>query len=82
MLAQTPEAGEKVPRGSTVTLTLENSAATTVIPEYQDYGADGHKHEYVAAGVVPPNSVSIGYTVYKCTICGYYYYGDFTQPTG
>lgn len=83
--AQVPEAGSMVPRGSNVTITLDGVGAGATgldaLPEKQITGADGHVHEYVASSVVSPNEYSIGYTVYACSVCNYFYYDDYTSPS-
>ena len=38
-------------------------------------------HSYKAVQVVPPTTTTQGYTVYKCTVCGASYNGDYTNPT-
>ena len=80
--AQLPLADERVPRGTKVVLTLNGAGATGLdtLPVMQITGADGHLHEYEASQIVPSNEYSIGYTVFVCKVCGYFYYGDFTQP--
>lgn len=81
VMSQTPEAGTVVPRGSSVTLTFGGEATgLDALPQYQEIGADGHRHEYAAVSVVPSNEYSIGYTIFACSQCGYFYYGDYTMP--
>ncbi|MEG1275052.1 MAG: hypothetical protein RSD27_05105, partial [Ruthenibacterium sp.] len=65
-----------------VKLTLNGAGATGLdtLPQMQLTGADGHPHEYEPTSVVPSNAYSIGYTIFTCKVCGYFYYGDFTQP--
>ncbi|MEG2931603.1 MAG: PASTA domain-containing protein [Ruthenibacterium sp.] len=80
--AQEPAANEHVPLGTTVKLTLNGAGATGLdtLPQMQITGADGHTHEYEPTSVVASNAYSIGYTIFTCKVCGYFYYGDFTQP--
>ncbi|MEG2036733.1 MAG: PASTA domain-containing protein, partial [Ruthenibacterium sp.] len=80
--AQEPAANEQVPLGTVVKLTLNGAGATGLdtLPQMQLTGADGHPHEYEPTSVVPSNAYSIGYTIFTCKVCGYFYYGDFTQP--
>lgn len=81
VMSQTPEAGTVVPRGSSVTLTFGGEATgLDALPQYQEIGADGHRHEYAAVSVVASNEYSIGYTIFACSQCGYFYYGDYTMP--
>lgn len=81
VMSQTPEAGTVVPRGSSVTLTFGGEATgLDALPQYQEIGADGHRHEYAAVSVVASNEYSVGYTIFSCSQCGYFYYGDYTMP--
>ncbi|MBQ7172880.1 MAG: choice-of-anchor L domain-containing protein [Clostridia bacterium] len=45
------------------------------------YVRPDHPHDF-SVTVVAPTCTTMGYTVYTCTLCGYFYHADFIEPTG